>query len=116
MTLERKKKETLEQIEQLQNQLGILDQMIHSIKADETPEPSKQRVTKTYIKAEAWMDTIKRMLADDALGKKTKDLHHTIQVVTNEDLNYNTFRSYLNRLKKRNEIHQDDRRNWHLKD
>lgn len=113
--LKRKRQRLQKELLNLQKQIDLLDEMIYEAETGEEYE-KKKRISESYMKAQAYMNTIKRLLSEDVLGKETKTLHHIIEVVTGEDINYNTFRSYLNRLKTRGEIHQDKNKIWHIKD
>jgi hypothetical protein len=111
--LTKKRNQLLERIRGLQDQVDVLNEMIEE---SETGKPQKRAkaVKAKSATAELYMNTIRRLLRDSKVGKTTKDLHHVIEVVTNRDLNYSTFRSYLNRMKEEKEISQDENRHWHI--
>lgn len=110
-----KRKDAEQRLQEIQREIYIINQMIKDARAgkdiSKKDSPSKKTTDSSY-----YMEITKRALDKHDLGLKTKELHHMVCIASDSDPNYNTFRSYLSRMKTKKEIYQDNAKRWHIKD
>ena len=98
------------QIKDLEKQIFSIDTVIGKIKGTPKPDTLRKNATNSVF----YMEKIRRILANHPIGMSTKDIHHSICVMNDENINYNTFRSYLNRMKENKILRLNTNKKWKL--
>ena len=101
-------------LEEIEREIKVIDQMLFEIGPSAGKEP-QIKITKKSVNSIFYKNKIKELLQNHDLGMSTRELHTLIGVFSKPAPNYNTFRSYLNRMKEQKIIVQDKNKKWHLK-
>ena len=97
-------------LRQAQLEFDVFDKKLKEAEAGKSIDrlPTKKTTVSEY-----YMQVVSDLLERHDLGLETKELHNLVAIITKKEVNYNTFRSYLNRMRQREKIYQDSRKRWH---
>lgn len=113
--LHKRRLELLKKRDELNRELAVIDSIILDMRQqnyDKSPEKFTKKRSDSIYYMKKVIDTLK--LHD--VGLTTRKLYDQICIsLDNDELNYSTFRSYLNRMREKGDIHQSSQGLWQLK-